>query len=144
MAANDRLVSNGEGPPSATPFADPEPKKGNPMTTTNDQWDWRTSNVSRQSVYQPAPVQPARPKRKVFRWFFLAIQVLFIVWIIGGLASTSSSHQNKACNADQYVDACKAGYSVGRGLGIAMVIGLWVAVDVIVGVTYAVWRHFSK
>ena len=43
------------------------------------------SYTSPNAYYQQAA--PPRKKRRVFLWVFLAIQVLFIVWIIAGAAS---------------------------------------------------------
>jgi hypothetical protein len=79
----------------------------------------------------------AKKKRHIFRWVFLAIQVLFLVWIISGIAGNSDSCADQAGDA---LDACQAGTAVGTGIGVALIIGLWVAVDVILGITYLIIR----
>lgn len=88
---------------------------------------------------EPAPTaQPSRPKKKrrIFMWVFLAIQVLFIVWLIGGGISASDTSDCVGVNAD----ACEAGTAIGTGIGIALILGLWCIVDLLLGVGYAVYR----
>jgi len=82
---------------------------------------------------QPAP----RKRRRIFRWVFLAIQVAFLVWIITGIAGNSDNCAGKAGDA---LKACQAGTTVGTGIGVALIIGLWVAVDIILGITYLIIR----
>jgi hypothetical protein len=42
---------------------------------------------------QAEPAAPPRRKRRIFPWFFLAIQVIFLIWLITGLAQgTGLSH----------------------------------------------------
>ena len=80
---------------------------------------------------------PTRKKRHIFRWVFLAIQVLFLIWIIAG---TSGNADNCDGKTGQALDACQAGTAVGTGIGVALIIGLWVAVDVILGIGYLIFR----
>jgi hypothetical protein len=82
------------------------------------------------------PPTPRR-KRHLFRWFFLVVQVLFLVWIIAGAGGNSDNCAGKVGDA---LNACKAGTAVGTGIGVALIIGLWVAVDVILGITYLIVR----
>ena len=55
-----------------------------------------------------------------FTWFILAVQVLFLVWIIAGASSVSDNCNGKFGDA---LDACKAGTAVGASIGI--IIFLW-------------------
>lgn len=79
---------------------------------------------------------PVKKKHRVFWWIFLAIQVLFVVWIIAG-ANANSGHAH--C---QYLTAqtCAAATDTGTAIGVGLIIGLWVATDIIVGGTYAIYR----
>jgi len=113
------------------------------------------------------PVQqaaaPPGKRRRVFIWVFLAIQVLFIVWIVAGAASTSNSGADAHNQALSYCRAnwqglyssyanCVTGYGntlnaasdAGKGIGIGLVVGLWVATDLILGVSYGVYRLASR
>jgi hypothetical protein len=78
-----------------------------------------------------------KKKRHIFRWVFLAIQALFLIWIISGGASASNNCDGKTGDA---LSACQAGTAVGAGIGIVLIIVLWVAVDVILGITYLIVR----
>jgi uncharacterized membrane protein len=84
---------------------------------------------------QDAP--PARRKRRrVFMWFFLAVQVIFVIWIIAAIASV---HHGSSC-ANLTAQECASARDVGSTIGFGLVIGLWVAVDVILGIVYIVVR----
>ncbi|MGY1746757.1 hypothetical protein [Blastococcus sp. SYSU D00695] len=80
---------------------------------------------------------PAKKKKHIFRWVFLAIQALFLIWIIGGVGNVSDNCDGEVGTA---LDACQAGTAVGAGIGVAMIVFLWVAVDVILGITYLIVR----
>lgn len=91
-------------------------------------------------------------RRHLFLYFFLAVQVLFLAWIIAGLGATSGSGAEahaqavRDCAGDgwkylyksytdcvtrlgnDYSTASDAGKSVGAGL----IIGLWIAFDVVI------------
>jgi hypothetical protein len=101
----------------------------------------------------PAPATaPARRKRRVFMWVFLAIQVLFLAWLIIGLVTiqTGPSHADLVSGCYNgnwqglfksqhdcvvhYGGALNTAGQAGKAIGAGLVIGLWVAVDVILGV----------
>jgi len=78
---------------------------------------------------------PPKKKRKIFRWVFLAIQVLFLIWIIAG----SNSGGSADCGS---LDAqtCSDAAAVGTGIGIMLILVLWVIVDIILALTYLIFR----
>ena len=78
-----------------------------------------------------------KKKRHVFRWVFLAIQALFLIWIVSGVSGASD---NCAGRTGQALESCQAGTAVGAGIGVFMIVFLWVAVDVILGVGYLIFR----
>ncbi|WP_139220517.1 hypothetical protein [Trujillonella endophytica] len=90
-----------------------------------------------QTQAEPTPEQPVKKQRHIFRWVFLAIQALFLIWIISGVGDAADN-----CDGEvgQALDMCQAGTAVGAGIGVALVIFLWVAVDVILGITYLIVR----
>ncbi|WP_141583284.1 hypothetical protein [Actinomadura sp. WMMA1423] len=73
---------------------------------------------------------PARRRHRVFPWIFLAVQIGFLIWVILGAMAND-------CSGDE---ACEAGTTIGVGL----IIALWVAADVILGITYMVFRIFRR
>lgn len=89
-----------------------------------------------QTSSSPTDASPARKKRRIFRWIFLAIQALFLVWIITGGHAAASSH----CDPNLSAQACTAARQVGGGIGVLLIVFLWLAVDVILGVGYLIFR----
>lgn len=114
-----------------------------------------------QQPYQPPPRQAPRKRRRVFMWVFLAIQVLFIAWVVAGAAtSTAPPHsqivsgcynhhwwplfKSQADCVTHYGGALHDAGNVGKGLGIAVVVIIWVAVDIILGISYGVYRLATR
>lgn len=77
-----------------------------------------------------------RKKRRKFPWVFLAIQLAFLVWIITGITGTAGS----SCDPNLSAEACTAAKQVGGGIGVLLIVFLWVAVDVILGIGYLIFR----
>jgi len=109
----------------------------------------------------PAPVTagaPPRKKRRVFLWVFLAIQVLFLAWIITGAATANNApspaalasvcyhhnwyplYKSQADCVTSYGSDLTAAGETGTAIGIGIVVALWVAVDIILGISYGVYR----
>jgi hypothetical protein len=101
-------------------------------------YDWQRDPGS--GYADPVKVDPSlttpkpRKKKRVFLWFFLAVQAVFIIWILGGAASAQS---NSNCNG---LDAqtCSDATAVGTGIGIFMILVLWVMFDFILAVGYGI------
>lgn len=91
--------------------------------------------------YNPDPLEqaPAPRKRRVFPWVFLAIQVLFLAWVIAGAAG---GHSTAAGCHDPYLthQECASAAEAGTAIGAGIVIAFWVAADVILGASYGIWR----
>lgn len=150
-----------QSPETVTPTAAPEPSPAAEASPPSEPNVTVRTPDETQSV--PEPTQPANPpptlermstvtspvppidaaqhaprkRRHVFRWFFLAVQALFLIWIIAGV---SGSADNCAGEVGDMLDACQAGTAVGAGIGVGLIIFLWAAVDVILGVTYLIVR----
>jgi hypothetical protein len=102
-----------------------------------------------------ATVQP-RKRRRVFLWVFLAIQALFIIWLITGTAGTGSGiHADVTAQCLQQAKgmgmtqaqciswlggASKAGVAVGG----ALIVVLWMVTDFFVGLTYGIYRLATR
>jgi hypothetical protein len=102
--------------------------------------------------HRPQPIDPiavqtkaeatARKRRHIFRWVFLAIQALFLVWIIAGAASSSSA----SCGGlkGSALHTCRDAGHVGTAVGVGLIIFLWAAIDVILGVGYLVFGRRGR
>lgn len=106
----------------------------------------------------PAPAAaPPRNKRRFFLWVFLAIQAIFIIWLVAG------AHTSTAPTASQLTSLCGSGKwyplfksqadcvqhggaglqqagDLGKGIGLALVFAFWVGVDIVLGIGYGIYR----
>jgi hypothetical protein len=71
-------------------------------------------------------------------WVFLAIQVLFLIWIIAG--TNSAQHANHCDQQAQLQNLCQQATDAGTAIGVGIIVVLWCVVDVILGITYLVVR----
>ena len=93
---------------------------------------------SPQPQYGSQPPQPQpRKKRRVCMWVILAVNVLFLAWVIVGLAQGSSC---TGMTGDE-LTACQAGEGIGKGVAVFLIVAFWAFVDVILGVIYLVTRR---
>lgn len=86
-----------------------------------------------------APTSQARPrkKRRIFLWVFLAVQALFLLWIISGAMAASGTPTN--CEGLSQ-DLCNDASDVGTGIGVFLIVIIWMIVDFLLGVIYGVYR----
>jgi len=98
--------------------------------------------------YGYIPAAPPRKRRRVFLWIFLAIQALFVVWIVAAIASSAHGIPAYCHQADHSafigVKGCTSASEAGATIGVALVIVFWMVVDVILGVSYGVYRLATR
>jgi hypothetical protein len=72
-------------------------------------------------------------------WVFLAVQALFLIWVITGAAS---GHTAAASCHDPYLtrQQCASASEAGTAVGVGLIIVFWAVVDVILGISYGVWK----
>ncbi|WP_046779906.1 hypothetical protein [Streptomyces yangpuensis] len=87
-----------------------------------------------------AATGPRRPHR-VFFWVFLAVQVFFLIWVIGALGSADADPEACAELTGDALQICRDAGDVGTAIGVGLLIALWAAVDVILATTtYGIYR----
>lgn len=122
--------------PSATPST-PAGWHADPHDPSQERWwDGRVwSEATRPSA--AAPTEPPKKKRRIFVWVFLAIQVLFLIWVIAGASSGSGQPDNCGTLSAR---TCNDASDAGTAIGVFLIIVFWAVVDIILGITYGVWR----
>ena len=73
-------------------------------------------------------------KRRVFLWVFLAIQAVFLIWIIAGAASSTP-----ACNGLS-ARACADAADTGHGVAVVLQVIVWCVADFLLAVVYGIYR----
>ncbi len=72
-----------------------------------------------------------KPKRtlfgKIVKFTFIAFNILMLLWLVFGVGSAAETIEQAGSEAEQ------AGAAIGTGLGAMMIIIIWVAGDVILG-----------
>lgn len=87
---------------------------------------WEANPEYADLLYTPGtPVPPKR--RHIFRWVFLAVQLIFLAWAVSGAAS--GAHNTSSAQ------------TAGTTIAVMVIIFLWAAVDVILGVGWLIFRR---
>jgi len=96
-------------------------------------------------------------RHRVFLWVFLAIQVIFIIWLITGLASkgpATGAQVAQLCSGtgwqglySSYAACVKGNASLlagasdtGKAIGAGLIVIVWVVVDFLTALTYGIYR----
>ena len=66
------------------------------------------------------------------------MQLLFLAWLIFGVGGAAA--ENCAGETGDMLEACEAGTAIGAGIGAGIIIALWVGADIILGITYLIFR----
>lgn len=113
----------------------------------------------RQAALRPRhAVAPPEKKRRVLLWVFLAIQVTFLVWLIGRVtadpAAVQAAHQctagwqgsfkTEAACQRHYADVFSGAGNLGKGVGIALVAIFWLVVDSFIGLSWGLYRMAGR
>ncbi|MFC8096892.1 hypothetical protein [Streptomyces sp. NPDC057301] len=65
---------------------------------------------------------------------------MFLIWVIAGAASGSGTPEECQGLTGDSLKSCEDAGDIGTTIGVGLVIAFWAAIDVILGVTYAVYR----
>lgn len=76
------------------------------------------------------------PGWRIFSYVILLFNVLMLVWIIAGAASSSGAHNCGSLDSS----TCAAANNAGTAIGVGILIVLWALGDVILGVLWMVTR----
>ena len=121
-----------------------DPRDSQGSTPSPDAWSTPPQGPPPSSPYPGG--QPPQPKkrRRVYLWLFLAVQLLFLIWVITGASTASGTPEDCRSLTGDDLKPCEDASEVGTTIGVGLIIGLWAAVDVILGFTYVVYRLASR
>ncbi|MFN2388384.1 MAG: zinc ribbon domain-containing protein [Actinomycetota bacterium] len=83
----------------------------------------------------------AIPQWRKMTWFIVIVNILFLVWVIGGAGSVADSCEGLTGSE---LDACQAGTAIGASIGIGLILVLWVVVDIILGILWLVTNRGQR
>src|SRR4051794_9004418 len=86
----------------------------------------------------PTPPVNSNSERPWFAYIFLVIQIVFGLWLLGGVGSAASA--DDSCTGP-YTELCQDATTAGASIGIAIIMLIWMATDVILASTYFVFRR---
>lgn len=92
----------------------------------------------------PELPEQLKKKRRVFPWLFLALQVLFLVLVISGAASGHHTHVDCTGLTAEDCRSLKDARDAGTTLGVGFLVGIWAAVDIILGGSYLIYRVVKR
>ena len=71
-----------------------------------------------------------KPKRSGFgkfvKWVFILFNILMIVWLIAGFSNATEGYSRMS-------EARQAGTAIGTTIGVGLILGIWAAGDIILG-----------
>ena len=106
------------------------------MTEQNQPQQYPPGGWNESYAFQPPPTKPKK-RHRVFLWVFLAIQALFVVWIISGAASASGTPSD--CGTLD-ADTCNTAANAGAAIGVFIIVVLWCIADFLLAVGYTIYR----
>jgi hypothetical protein len=140
-AANWGAIQN-PPPPQERP-TEPQVRRwetyGPPAPPGQDHSAWAVQQAREER--REKPPRKFRRKRRVFMWVILAINALFLWWIIAGAGGTADDCAGKV---GQALEDCQTGTAIGSGIAVVFIIFLWAMVDIILGVIYLVTRRRNE
>ncbi|WP_432112892.1 hypothetical protein [Streptomyces sp. S1] len=82
-----------------------------------------------------------RQSRHIFLWSFLLIQTAFLLWVVLGIQSGAGAPAD--CDTLSR-EVCNDAENVGTAIGVGIVIALWAATDIILGISYGIYRFARR
>lgn len=118
-----------------------------PYDTGHDAQGWWTPPADPMHIeFQAMPPAAAAPKRRrrIFPWVFLAVQAIFLVWVITGASSGGGTPPSCARLTGQALQTCQNAGHAGTAIGVGLIVVVWVAVDVILALSYLFARLLRR
>jgi hypothetical protein len=82
------------------------------------------------------------PDWRIFTYVILIVNALFLIWIIAGASSDNDTTAKNCGSLD--VKTCNDAQNVGKGIGVTIIIVLWVIVDIILLVLWLITNRKKR
>lgn len=69
---------------------------------------------------------------------------MFLVWVIAGITSASGTPDSCEGLTGNSLEACESAGALGITIGVSLIVAIWMATDVIVSLTYLMYRMASS
>jgi hypothetical protein len=69
-------------------------------------------------------------------WVLLAVQLLFLIWVIIGARNGAGTPED--CGTLSQPD-CNDAENLGTAIGVGLIVALWAAAHIILGITYLIY-----
>ncbi|WP_411104171.1 hypothetical protein [Streptomyces sp. cmx-4-9] len=79
-----------------------------------------------------------RPHWRLLTWVVLLFNAVMLLWLVVGLAGASDAGEECRDETADLSEACRLGNDIGTALGAGLIIFLWMAGAVILGVVWLV------
>ena len=107
-------------------------------------WPGPEGSAPLQHPQQTRTAPPPRRRRRIFLWIFLAVQILFLIWVITGAATSSGTPEECRGLTGDNLELCEDANDLGTTIGVGLIVAFWVAADFILALTYAIYRLASR
>lgn len=81
---------------------------------------------------------------RIMTWVILAFNILMLCWLIFGVGGAANDANCAGEATKDLQNACQAGTAIGAGIGAALIIALWVAGDIILGVIWLITNRGKR
>ena len=79
-----------------------------------------------------------------FTWFILVVNILFLIWIISIGVDAAGTPDECKDSVEFELEICKELYDLGSGIATTLIVFLWAAADVILGIVWLVTNRSGK
>ncbi|WP_340377389.1 hypothetical protein U5640_21480 [Streptomyces sp. SS7] len=121
-----------------------EPRKPREAAPPPNTWPTPPQGPPPTDYHQAEPSPQPKKRRRVFLWVFLAVQILFLIWVITGIASNDDNPESCEGLTGDSLKLCEDAGDLGTTIGVGFIVGFWVAADFILSLTYVIYRLATR
>lgn len=93
---------------------------------------------------RPPDAKAKKPRRRGFLWIFLGVQLLFSIWIFIRVSAANDDDPSCEGLTGDALVPCLDAEPLGTTIGVGLIIGLWAILDIILVITYGIYRRRQR